>query len=290
MAWSTWRRSASKPVQAGYPLDGAAEAILAAGALHRFAARLGFALRAAKDEGVSDVLVDPLVTLLQKIGDTCRPAKAASPAVALRGARPEVQLITSLLAKLAEPQVMSDHAAFESMDVLNCCDGGSSGGITTKEDTPTSCDGSSRGGKGKGKSFKGKVTIPKAFLAGEPNVVVGRIPSVPDPFSEHDPWARPPRPRATSTVESADDVSSSSSVSDDNGPQCIDGMGDRVEVVGMTSGSFQHHPQPDPPAVPDDTGENHDKQLLDKAMLDLRAMQERLDATNAAAQSVCDRI
>jgi hypothetical protein len=103
MAWSSWRRSTVGRLAGAEPVprDAASEAIRAAGALHRYAARLGFAMRAARDEGVAEALMEPLATLHHLVGDTCRPAKASPPSVALRGARPEVQHMVAMLAEIA---------------------------------------------------------------------------------------------------------------------------------------------------------------------------------------------
>ena len=71
-------------------------------ALHRYAAQLGYAVRAARRAGVDRLFLDPALEALAKIGAACSPSAAVrAPSANLCLARPDVASAAPLLAALA---------------------------------------------------------------------------------------------------------------------------------------------------------------------------------------------
>ena len=73
------------------------DVIGAAGAAHRFASRLGYALRHGEAEGVDSAFLSPVRDVLQLVGTALRPSAARHAS----RARPDVQQLMAMLASLA---------------------------------------------------------------------------------------------------------------------------------------------------------------------------------------------
>jgi len=77
-------------------------AISSSAALHRFAARLGYAMRGAKADAVDEHFIEPIFDALRRVADTLHPRGGKMPVAAgLHLARPEVREITQMLACIA---------------------------------------------------------------------------------------------------------------------------------------------------------------------------------------------
>ena len=82
-------------------VDVVADAVHAAGALHRLAAQVAFALRKARAASVDSTFLVPFDEGLRSLGCALRPSASVQPDANLRSARPDVSAMAKLLAVLA---------------------------------------------------------------------------------------------------------------------------------------------------------------------------------------------